>query len=435
MDRKLLTERSKSIGSCKVPQLTVKEFGNFFKEVKPQTEQEMSNEQVQVVRRSSNMKKSFSKSPPVSSMKKLTAIPSIHGQKYKSPSPRAAVVSNNFAVAPRIGRDNSRIKNFANIIVKNSLKKIDLLELTNRKISPKNFSFKELKFAWRTQVGGHLGRSKEQNQDNFLLIPNFTNTSNSCLFGVMDGHGAHGHLVSGYLKSSLPSYLSPIATILTSKQSPSSLKSKIKSQLKTSFQELQASLLSSNSISTYLSGSTTTLIIIHNSLCVCSNLGDSRAILGRFDGSWSIASLSNDHKPSHYYEKKRILKAGGRVEACVDGQGNYAGPERVWMRSEMMPGLAVSRSFGDVIASSVGVISEPEIKFRELDGYDKFIIVASDGVWDVLKNIEAINIIAKYYDRGNIEKAADDLLDKCLQRWKKKGGSVDDVTFVILFIM
>ena len=43
------------------------------------------------------------------------------------------------------------------------------------------------------------------------------------------------------------------------------------------------------------------------------------------------------------------------------------GPHRVWLKTENIPGLAMSRSFGDYVASTVGVIAEPEVINYKLD--------------------------------------------------------------------
>lgn len=46
----------------------------------------------------------------------------------------------------------------------------------------------------------------------------------------------------------------------------------------------------------------------------------------------------------------------------------------------------MSRSFGDYVASTVGVISEPEIIYHKLNQKCGFLVVASDGVWEFLSN-------------------------------------------------
>jgi len=74
------------------------------------------------------------------------------------------------------------------------------------------------------------------------------------------------------------------------------------------------------------------------------------------------------------------------------------GPKRVWLKNKPVPGLAMTRSIGDMAASSVGVTAEPEIKvFSNLSPSDKFIVIASDGIWDRLSNEEVMMTIAKQF--------------------------------------
>lgn len=66
-----------------------------------------------------------------------------------------------------------------------------------------------------------------------------------------------------------------------------------------------------------------------------------------------VESITQDHKPSLPDEKKRIESSGGRVFALSYDDG-YTGPERVWLKDQDIPGLAMSRSLGDTVAHSVG---------------------------------------------------------------------------------
>ena len=62
------------------------------------------------------------------------------------------------------------------------------------------------------------------------------------------------------------------------------------------------------------------------------------------------------------------------------------GPARVWLKNQNIPGLAMSRSLGDLVAASVGCSQDPEVFDFTFDYKDKFIIIASDGVWEFLSN-------------------------------------------------
>jgi len=74
--------------------------------------------------------------------------------------------------------------------------------------------------------------------------------------------------------------------------------------------------------------------------------------------------------------------------------GMFYGPKRVWLKNKQVPGLAMTRSIGDMAASSVGVLAEPEVKlFPNLTVNDKFIVIASDGIFDRLSNEEIMETI------------------------------------------
>ena len=109
----------------------------------------------------------------------------------------------------------------------------------------------------------------------------------------------------------------------------------------------------------------------------------------------SIA-LSRDHKPNESDESARISSCGGRVEAYQDEHGNPFGPSRVWLKNQNIPGLAMSRSLGDQVAASVGVICEPEVLEFELTKEDKFIVIGSDGIFEFLSNEDVVKLVVPY---------------------------------------
>jgi serine/threonine protein phosphatase PrpC len=81
----------------------------------------------------------------------------------------------------------------------------------------------------------------------------------------------------------------------------------------------------------------------------------------------------------------------------------------------------MSRSMGDLVAKSVGVTYEPEIKFiNNLSKADKFIVIGSDGLWDRIPNDEVTRIIANnYYDKRDADGAASFLMTESVARWQK----------------
>lgn len=69
----------------------------------------------------------------------------------------------------------------------------------------------------------------------------------------------------------------------------------------------------------------------------------------------------------------------------------------------------MSRSFGDNVSKPIGVNCEPEIISMRLDKRDKFVLVASDGVWEFITNQEVLQLIVPYYKDGKLEDACDAL--------------------------
>ena len=100
-----------------------------------------------------------------------------------------------------------------------------------------------------------------------------------------------------------------------------------------------------------MSGTTCCTVLIYNYRIVCGNIGDSRAIVCRQldEDQWQVKSLSTDHKPELAREQNRITEAGGRVAKKRNQNGADVGIYRVWKKHEDVPGLAMTRSFGDLV--------------------------------------------------------------------------------------
>lgn len=102
-----------------------------------------------------------------------------------------------------------------------------------------------------------------------------------------------------------------------------------------------------------------TLIQIYDRIII-ANCGDSRAIaIYRNGNSYHLKQLTVDHKPDLPDEKRRIERLGGTVANPY----NDKSPSRVYLNGQNYPGLAMSRSIGDFVGGSVGVICKPGKKF------------------------------------------------------------------------
>jgi len=191
------------------------------------------------------------------------------------------------------------------------------------------------------------------------------------------------------------------------------------------------------------SGTTVVAVLIQDNTIVCANSGDSRAILCSTNqaGVWYFTPLSRDHKPDELDEAARIKKSNGRIEQSrLMNQGSsvpqFFGPKRVWLKTKQAPGLAMTRSLGDLVAKTVGVTHEPEIKVfsNMLPSIDKVLVIASDGLWDRIPNDEVTRMIIPFFEKRDAEGAATRLMNEAADRWSRDQGMIDDITIIVAFL-
>ena len=338
-----------------------------------------------------------------------------------------------------------------------------------------------------SQKGNHkiIGAEIEDvNQDVVFLNNNFLLIKNLYLFGVCDGHGIQGHHISSFARDTIPTYLNYIEidnyiskknknidsllSSLYNKSEDSSVKdihiikyfydkfkvnpsdfsfvknrfNEISKNIKESFLKSDSDLIKSkHSFDTEKSGSTVCLLLLSNKNLICANLGDSRAILCSCNDKkeWKASQLTKDHKPMDKEEYKRIINSGGTVSRMINPEKNdeEVGPYRVWGKTQINgPGLAMSRSMGDGMAKKLGVLGEPDIYEYNLNENDKFVICATDGIWEYLNNEDVMNIVKESYINGDeAEEACEILIKKATDSWKKENSkTIDDISCAILFL-
>ena len=141
---------------------------------------------------------------------------------------------------------------------------------------------------------------------------------------------------------------------------------------------------------------------------------------GTQDSKFVILAETRDHKPEVADEADRIVNHyEGQINntyeqtlviQAIQGPGSVAppkpsmknGPPRIWVLNKTFPGLAMTRSLGDIFAKKAGVIAEPEVTsftFDPINNYlhrqvvPKWIVLASDGIWDVMTNEQVANFL------------------------------------------
>ncbi|KAJ8421891.1 hypothetical protein Cgig2_009610 [Carnegiea gigantea] len=309
---------------------------------------------------------------------------------------------------------------------------------------------------------------KGTNQDAMIVWENFCSRADTIFCGVFDGHGPYGHLVAKKVRDSLPQKLSAQweANMRTDEVlreisfNSSSMNSEDTSFISADdesrvsvdvedlekhpdiFQTLKESFLKAfrimdrelrvhRSVDCFCSGTTAVTLIKQGQDLVVGNVGDSRAVLGtrEEDNTLIPVQLTVDLKPNLPAEAERIRKCKGRVFALQD-EPDVA---RVWLPNSDSPGLAMARAFGDFCLKDFGLIAVPDISYRRLTERDEFIVLATDGIWDVLSNKEVVDIVASAPSRST---AAKSLVETAVRAWKMKypTSKVDDCAVVCLFL-
>ncbi|KAH3762844.1 protein serine/threonine phosphatase 2C family protein [Pelomyxa schiedti] len=199
----------------------------------------------------------------------------------------------------------------------------------------------------------------------------------------------------------------------------------IKTILLKSFAEVEAKYLGkAGKCCGCQSGSTALLVLTQMHMgrmtLYIANLGDCRAVLCRGEVA---EQLTEDHKPQRQDEAKRIKEAGGSLYR--DGQGTL----RVQRGGICRSFLAVTRAIGDYeFKVPKQVISPiPDVSCVHLQPDDSFVVIASDGIWDILTNQEAINVAKQYTDpyeaSTNVVQAAID---------KNPGASTENMSVIVV---
>ncbi|KAJ0971426.1 hypothetical protein J5N97_019385 [Dioscorea zingiberensis] len=170
-------------------------------------------------------------------------------------------------------------------------------------------------------------------------------------------------------------------------------------------------------------GSTALAVLVSGCQIISSNCGDSRAVLYRGDQTETI-QLTIDHKPDREDELARIEREGGRVI-------NWKGPRVLGV-------LAMSRSLGDRYMRP-WIIPVPEVSFHSRSSDDECLILASDGLWDVMSNEEVGEVACRLLRRhrqkglanGTLSSPAKAVADHLVKLALRKFSS-DNITVIVV---
>ena len=315
-------------------------------------------------------------------------------------------------------------------------------------IQPKNIIYQKQYKGFRfchelTKPGKELDGNTKVDQDAPLMKLNIGGVIGFNMFGVLDGHGPHGHFVSQFCKEYFIKNITLYTDLLKLKKGISTCE-EIYNELKINnfyiimelFNYVDKEISSQNIFEYNTSGTTCNLVFQFNKHLICFNVGDSRSIIIYDEGNnrnQGIFPLSVDHKPNLPGEYERIKLSGGDVDYLKDTYGNNLGPPRVYKVGCQYPSLAMSRSLGDFQAKEVGVISIPQIIEYDINFTTKYLVICSDGVWEFISNDQVRNIGNKFYATNDIVGFCSELISISTKIWEQNDIIRDDITVVSVF--
>ena len=294
-----------------------------------------------------------------------------------------------------------------------------------------------------TKAGKSIDGNIKIDQDTPLISLSIGGIIGFNLFGVLDGHGPHGHYVSQFCKDYFIKKMTNYTELLkvtkgfsTPEQIYNELKIDRFNYITELYNKSDTELATQDNFDYNLSGTTCNIVFQFNTHLVCFSVGDSRGILIYDKGdslNEGILPLSTDHKPDLPNELERIKLHGGVVDKIEDMYGNKLGPSRVFKAGYDSPGLAMSRSLGDLQAKECGVISTPQIIEYDINSNSKYMVICSDGVWEFASNEQVRDIGNIFYKKNDASGFCSELIKYSVELWEQNEIIRDDITVVCVF--
>eukprot|EP00391_Amoebophrya_sp_Ameob2_P003627 CAMPEP_0179000332 /NCGR_PEP_ID=MMETSP0795-20121207/10607_1 /TAXON_ID=88552 /ORGANISM="Amoebophrya sp., Strain Ameob2" /LENGTH=1026 /DNA_ID=CAMNT_0020693305 /DNA_START=60 /DNA_END=3141 /DNA_ORIENTATION=- len=302
------------------------------------------------------------------------------------------------------------------------------------------------------------------NQDNLFF---HTLKNGLLLLGVCDGHGPFGHIVSLRVSQTLPHFLMKLFEEKKVKQDDVTSAAETKNATSSTPQEdlhggnqvqpVPSSATPSKDRAGYfdwesafhqafdkamtdlrefanahgmnfdVSGSTCSVLVLHEQKLHLGWVGDSNVLVASYNRHDSTEIFTTRvHAPEA--ERERIEQAG-EAEVREIAEGSY----RIYLKGTNVPGLTMSRAFGDFLLQGKGVTHLPDYKCLTMQPGDEwFSIVATDGIWEFLSSEEVVKFAAKKLRLKGVRETNKALIDSSRKRWAHvEGDYCDDIGSIV----
>jgi len=277
-------------------------------------------------------------------------------------------------------------------------------------------------FAWETTAVQAAGWAEDQGrrnemEDGFVFVDQFGGRPTSAFFAVYDGHG--GRQVVDFVTRGLHEF------VLRELRKTSSVPDALLQAFSATDEEMVRRNITS-------SGCTACCCLLQEErgsrVIYTAHLGDSRAVMARGGAATRLTSMT-DHKATDPLEGMRVIEAGGQIIDRVNGM------------------LAMTRALGDhmlkmpVLPNDV-VSNVPDITSTDLSPQDTFVIIACDGLWDVVADQQAVELVLEsmrelepYKHQLQLEgRSVAEILARMLVEEALAHGSTDNISCVVIFL-
>ncbi|XP_031487553.1 protein phosphatase 2C and cyclic nucleotide-binding/kinase domain-containing protein [Nymphaea colorata] len=300
------------------------------------------------------------------------------------------------------------------------------------RVAPGGF---ELRYSYLSQRGYYPEALDKANQDSFCIHTAFGTDEGDHFFGVFDGHGEFGAQCSQFVKRKL------CENLLRESRFRTDAAAAFQSAFLLTNSQLHADVLDDS-----MSGTTAITVLVRGATLYVANCGDSRAVIAERRGKDIVAvDLSIDQTPFRVDELARVKSCGARVLTLdqIEGLKNPdvqcwgneedddGDPPRLWVPNGMFPGTAFTRSIGDSIAESIGVVATPEVAVMELTANHPFFVIASDGVFEFISSQMVVDMVAKYKDPRD---ACAAIVAESYRLWLQYETRTDDITIIVVHV-
>lgn len=274
---------------------------------------------------------------------------------------------------------------------------------------------------WSEDIG-----AREEMEDGFVFVDCYGGNKQSAYFAIYDGHG--GRQCVDYITQTLHEVL------LRELQEAALTNTAVPDAIVRAYSTVDANMYNSGITS---SGCTSCSCLVHEDngkrVLYTAHVGDARAVICRRGQAVRLTAQS-DHKATDPDETDRVRKAGGQIiNERVNGM------------------LAIARALGDhqlkmpVMQQNI-VSNFPDITSTPLQSDDMFVIVACDGLWDVLLDQAAVNIVleairvwaqvgvrSQFQDEESFRRPMAEIFARCLVEEALARGTSDNVTCLLFF--